>query len=60
VTDRLTASVLEGFMEDKDIILAQQRVLDLNPAAPMLRMRMDAALESFRSMLGKAIARERQ
>ena len=59
VTDRLTASVLEGFTEDKDIILAQQRVLDLNPSAPMLGMRMDVALEAFRSMLGKAIARER-
>jgi phenylpropionate dioxygenase-like ring-hydroxylating dioxygenase large terminal subunit len=59
VTGRLTESVLEGFMEDKDIILAQQRVLDLNPGPPMLRMRMDVALEIFRSMLGKAIARER-
>jgi phenylpropionate dioxygenase-like ring-hydroxylating dioxygenase large terminal subunit len=59
VTERLTASVLEGFAEDKEIILAQQRVLDLNPDAPMLGMRMDVALEIFRSMLRKAIARER-
>jgi phenylpropionate dioxygenase-like ring-hydroxylating dioxygenase large terminal subunit len=59
VTDRLTESVLEGFMEDKDIILAQQRVLDLNPGVPMLAMRMDIALEGFRSTLQKAIARER-
>jgi len=34
-------------------------VLDLNPGAPMLGMRMDVALESFRSMLGRAIAQER-
>jgi len=59
VTDRLTESVLEGFMEDKGIILAQQRVLDLNPGVPMLAMRMDIALEGFRSMLEKAISRER-
>ena len=43
----------------RHVILAQQRALDLNPGAPMLRMRMDVALESFRSMLDKAIARER-
>ena len=58
VTDRLTESVLEGFLEDKDIILAQQRVLDLNPSVLMLAMRMDIALEGFRSLLENAIARE--
>ena len=41
-----------------DIILAQQRILDLTPDAPMLAMRMDTALASFRSMVDKAIAEE--
>jgi len=59
VTENLTASVRAGFLEDKDIILAQQRILDLDPDAPMLHMRMDTALASFRTLLQKAIADER-
>jgi phenylpropionate dioxygenase-like ring-hydroxylating dioxygenase large terminal subunit len=58
VTENLRTSVLAGFEEDKDIILAQQRILDLNPNAPMLAMRMDMALASFRAMLTRAIAEE--
>src|SRR5580658_39831 len=59
VTENLTQSVLVGFQEDKDIILAQQRILDLAPDAPMLAMRMDTALASFRDIMEKAIAEER-
>jgi len=59
VTENLTMSVLQGFQEDKDIILAQQGILDLNPDAPMLAMRMDTALASFRGLLETAIAGER-
>ncbi len=59
VTQNLTKSVLAGFQEDKDIILAQQRILDLDPNAPMLAMRMDTALAAFRTMMEKAIAAER-
>ena len=58
VTENLRQSVLEGFQEDRDIILAQQRILDLDPDAPMLAMRMDTALASFRSIMEKAIATE--
>jgi Vanillate O-demethylase oxygenase C-terminal domain len=58
VTENLHQSVLAGFQEDKDIIIAQQRILDLTPDAPMLAMRMDTALASFRSMVQKAIAEE--
>lgn len=58
VTENLTKSVLAGFQEDKDIILAQQRILDLTPDAPMLAMRMDTALAAFRAMLEKAISDE--
>jgi vanillate O-demethylase monooxygenase subunit len=59
ITENLKQSVLAGFKEDQDIILAQQRVLDLVPGAPMLAMRMDTALASFRMMMDKAIAGER-
>jgi vanillate O-demethylase monooxygenase subunit len=59
VTERLAQSVLAGFEEDRDIILAQQRILDLAPDSPMVAMRMDVALASFRTMLEKAIAEER-
>lgn len=58
VTESLRTSVLAGFLEDQDIILAQQNILNLNPNAPMLAMRMDVALASFRSMLTRAIAGE--
>jgi len=58
VTEKLTQSVLAGFEEDRDIILAQQKILDLAPDSPMLAMRMDVALASFRTMLEKAIAEE--
>jgi phenylpropionate dioxygenase-like ring-hydroxylating dioxygenase large terminal subunit len=59
VTENLTASVRAGFLEDKDIILAQQHILDLDPDAPMLAMRMDTALASFRTLIERAIADER-
>jgi vanillate O-demethylase monooxygenase subunit len=59
VTENLRTSVLAGFMEDKEIILAQQRILDLDPDAPMLAMRMDTALASFRALVEKALEQER-
>ncbi len=55
VTENLRQSVLAGFEEDRDIILAQQRVIHADPEGGMLAMRMDAALASFRTMLEKAI-----
>ena len=58
VTESLNQSVLEGFQEDRDIIVAQQKILDLDPNAPMLAMRMDVALASFRSILEKALSAE--
>jgi vanillate O-demethylase monooxygenase subunit len=59
VTANLHQSVLAGFQEDRDIILAQQKILDLDPSTPMLAMRMDTALASFRSLIEKAIREER-
>jgi vanillate O-demethylase monooxygenase subunit len=58
VTENLRTSVLAGFQEDKEMILAQQSVLNLMPEAPKLAMRMDAALASFRKMLLRAIGEE--
>jgi hypothetical protein len=60
-TRRLPKNSGKTFSSDfrKDIILAQQRILDLPPYAPMLAMRMDTALASFRAMVEKAIAKER-
>jgi phenylpropionate dioxygenase-like ring-hydroxylating dioxygenase large terminal subunit len=58
VTENLRQSVLDGFQEDKDIILAQQRAVNMDSATPMLGMRMDIALASFRSLVEKAIAEE--
>jgi phenylpropionate dioxygenase-like ring-hydroxylating dioxygenase large terminal subunit len=59
VTQNLADSVRAGFLEDQDIILAQQHILDLDPDAPMLAMRMDTALASFRTLMERAIADER-
>jgi vanillate O-demethylase monooxygenase subunit len=59
VTENLHQSVLAGFLEDKEVIMAQQRILDLDPDVPMLAMRMDTALASFRALMEKAIAEER-
>jgi phenylpropionate dioxygenase-like ring-hydroxylating dioxygenase large terminal subunit len=58
VTERLTESVLAGFYEDRDIIVAQQRALILEPEAPMVAMRMDVALFTFRTLMEEAIAQE--
>lgn len=58
VTENLNAAVLAGFNEDKDIIVAQQRIINLNEYAPMLGMRMDTALSAFRTLIEKAIQSE--
>jgi phenylpropionate dioxygenase-like ring-hydroxylating dioxygenase large terminal subunit len=58
VTEGLRVAVLAGFQEDKDIITAQQRVLDLEPDFRMLGMRMDVGLASFRSLVEKTIKNE--
>jgi phenylpropionate dioxygenase-like ring-hydroxylating dioxygenase large terminal subunit len=58
VTARLTQSVLIGFEEDRRIIEAQQRSLRLDPAFPMIGLRMDSALGVFRGMMERLIAAE--
>jgi len=60
VTEGLRSSVLAGFIEDKNMITAQQRVLDLDPDFQMLGMRMDRGLRMFRSLVDKLIKSERE
>ena len=58
VTESLRVSILAGFQEDKDMITAQQRVLDMDPDFKMLGLRMDTALGNFRLLISKAQADE--
>ena len=53
-------SVPEGFQEDKAIITAQLRVLDLDPHFKMLGMRMYVGLANFRSIVEKTLEREKE
>lgn len=54
----LRESLLEGFMEDKAIIEAQQRLLDADPDFRMRTLGSDAALKHFRLQLNKRIGEE--
>ena len=58
ISHSLLASLIEGFMEDKAIIEAQQRELEDNPHEPMLAIRSDAPLVHFRRTLDKLMAVE--
>ncbi|MGE0294535.1 MAG: Rieske 2Fe-2S domain-containing protein [Hyphomonadaceae bacterium] len=41
------ATVTRAFHEDEDIIVAQQKIIDLGGARPMLTLRMDAPLKRY-------------
>lgn len=58
ISRSLHASLVEGFMEDKALIEAQQKVLDDDPAFKMLAVAADTPLSHFRWVLGKLIAEE--
>jgi len=58
VSRSLLASLIEGFMEDKAIIEAQQTVLDEDPDFKMVAIAADAALSHFRWTLDRRIAAE--
>jgi len=55
----LRDSMIEGFLEDKAIIEAQQSRLDSHPDTKLLAIPADAALTHFRRLLAKRIAEER-
>lgn len=59
ITLSLRHSLEEGFMEDKALIEAQQRVFDADPTYQMLAIRADAALSHFRWAFGQRIEAER-
>jgi vanillate O-demethylase monooxygenase subunit len=59
ISRSLHQSLIEGFMEDKHLIEAQQKVLDADPEFKMLAVAADAALSHFRWTFDKAVAAER-
>jgi vanillate O-demethylase monooxygenase subunit len=58
ISRSLHASLIEGFMEDKAIIEAQQKVLDADPDFRMLAVAADGPLMHFRRTLDRLIAAE--
>lgn len=60
ISRSLHASLIEGFMEDKHIIEAQQRAMDEDPEFQLLAVVADAPLAHFRRVLDKLIAQEQE
>jgi vanillate O-demethylase monooxygenase subunit len=58
ISRSLLNSLIEGFMEDKEIIERQQKTLDEDPSFQMLGILADAPLAHFRRVLGKLIDAE--
>ena len=55
----LRDSLVEGFLEDKAIIEAQQRVFDADPDYQLLAIGADAAMAHFRWLLNNRMEQER-
>jgi vanillate O-demethylase monooxygenase subunit len=58
ISRSLLDSLIEGFLEDKEIIERQQKTLDEDPSFQMLAILADAPLAHFRRLLGKLIDAE--
>jgi phenylpropionate dioxygenase-like ring-hydroxylating dioxygenase large terminal subunit len=58
ISRSLVDSLIEGFMEDKEIIERQQSTLDEDPRFQMLAILADAPLAHFRRVLGRLIEAE--
>lgn len=56
--DKVLASTVEAFEEDRAIIEAQQRVIDLDPTRPMLPAGIDKALLHIRRETDRIVERE--
>lgn len=52
------ASVVAAFHEDKDIIEAQQKVIDLEPSRPMMVAPFDGALTQIRRRIAEIVEQE--
>ena len=59
VTESIFNSLVGAFNEDRDMITAQHRNIQLNPALPMMPLAMDAALIAFRRLLEARVQAER-
>ena len=58
ISRSLHGSLIEGFMEDKHLIEAQQKVLDADPQFEMQAVVADAALSHFRRTFAALVAKE--
>jgi phenylpropionate dioxygenase-like ring-hydroxylating dioxygenase large terminal subunit len=58
ISRSLLDSLIEGFMEDKEIIERQQKTLEEDPGFQMLGILADAPLAHFRRVLGRLIDAE--
>ena len=59
VIEGIFKSLVGAFEEDRDMITAQHRSIELDPSRPMLPLAMDAALVQFRKLVAQAIDAER-
>ena len=59
VTQSIYDSLITAFNEDRDMIRAQARIVELDPERPMLPLKMDAALVRFRRLLKEEVEAER-
>lgn len=59
VADIILQGLYTAFNEDRDMITAQHRNIELHPEAPMLPLAMDSALIQFRRALDARIRAER-
>ena len=57
-TTMLTDRIAEGFEEDKDIIEAQQIIIDENPAKPFAYIHFDRGMSAGRKRLAQELAKE--
>ena len=58
ISRSLHQSLIEGFMEDKHLIEAQQKVIDADPTFELQAVAADAALSHFRMTFAKIVAQE--
>jgi vanillate O-demethylase monooxygenase subunit len=58
ISRSLHQSLIEGFLEDKHLIEAQQVVIDSDPAFELQAIASDAALSHFRRIFAELVAQE--
>lgn len=58
ITESIDQSQKRAFFEDKQILEAQQRMIDGSPESPMVAIAADAGLMQYRRLLGELIDQE--